>query len=484
VYRWGFIAAALCGCAQLAGIDSTSKSPDGGNTVARLTLEHASIGRLVARAPQDVTGLAASFLVPDAAAPGGLRKVPATAIVDTFQADVGGMPALVQYESPELPTTTLRILDLPSRTLASFVPVLEHPNPVAPAVGAMLNINVGLSPAQGAETYQLFTVGAWINIGLPAPGAGAGALQPGAITPSAMNTPGRRLDKLTTDDLVLLLRYSGNQLVGHLVVPPFDQMTADAIGGTIAPTPLNQTLDIRVNQMAAAARIVMARPAVGAPAYVWRLNASPGAALNFQNGPQLHAAGLAAPAVADPQTVTAAYGNPFSDLTTLLTWDVRGSRTYTGGSMNTATLQVGLFERQLPSAQLAMTLPAGLPGNIVANGTMLNVDNQTVTAAMDAPLAVTFSTDTATNTLYNLELFELVPGMANTAFTVNKVVTVTAAMPSMTIPRELLKPGTLYFLRAITFQGCYTAVAEGDLTKMALPCAQGFADSGVFQVAP
>jgi hypothetical protein len=487
VFRWGFIACALAGCAQLAGIDSTSKAPDGGDNIASLTLEHASIGRIIVRAPQDVTNLNASFLVADAAEPGGLRKIPATTIVDTFQGDVGGMPAMVQYESPELPMMTTRILDLPSRTLRALVPVLEHPNPTAPTPGATIDINAGLNPAQAAESYQLFTVGAWTNVSIAAPAAGAVALTAN-LTLMATNAPQRRLDKITTDDLVMLLRFNGNQLVGHLDAPPFDQMTADAIGGTIGPTPLDQVLDIRVNQNAATTRLASVRPAVGAPSFVWRINAAPGADLNFQNGPQLHAAGVAAPTGADPQTITAMYGNPFSaNLKSLITWDVRGSRTFTGGAaMNTATLLSGLFERVEPSAGQMFMLPAGLPNQITANGTVLNDAAMTTTlnAAMDAPVSVTFSTDATTNTLYNLELFELAPAAMGMPFTVTKVVTVTAAVPAMKIPRDIFKPDTLYFLRAVTFQGCYTAVAEGDLTRMSLPCAQGFTDSGVFQVTP
>ena len=435
MFRWGFVLA-LGGCAQLAGIDNTSKGTDAGQPVSSLSLEHVSIGKTIARAPQDVTGLVAAYLVPDPAAPGGLRKVVPTLVgPDKWVADLGGVTAAIQYESPELPATNLRILDFPVRVLKNIVPVLEHPMPEAAPDGATITVDVGLSSAHAAESYQLFTIGAWSNVGLAAPAAGAMQLAPGPVTLMAANTPTRRLDKLTTNDAVMVLRYNGNQLVGHLDAPAFDQEMASTITGTLAATPLDQTLSVTVNQNATAQRLSTVRPAVGAPSYVWRLRASPGLDYAIDNGPQLHAVGVPAPTAADPQTLTAMYGNPFAaTFKALLTWDVRATRVYTGASMLTATLSAGMTERAEPSAGLAITTAAGLPDRITANTTVLNIDNAMVTASMDAPVEVSFVTDATTNTAYALQLFELVP--AATTYTPTLVVTVHAGQPGTKLPRD------------------------------------------------
>lgn len=481
MFRWGILVA-LTGCAQLAGIDDTSKAPE--TTPASLRVERIQIGTTIVKGPQDLTASTASFLVPDDTAPGGQRRVPATLSgVDTWQADVGDMPVPVQFESPELPNPVVRILDLPSRTLAVAVPVLEHPSPEPAPENATFNINVALNSAHGAEGYQLFAIGAWTLVGLPAPVAGATTLATGPVTPVEANSPIRRLDRITTNDTVLLLRYTGNQLVAHYEVPPFDQGMTTDITGTFVATPLDQTLDIRVNQMRSAQRLSTVRPAVGAPSYVWRLRASPGLDYLVENGPQLDASGVPAPTAADPQTITAPYGNPFAaKFRTLLQWDVTSTRTYTNPvTAETVTLAARLSERVEPSAGLVVATPAGLPDRITANGTVLNVDNLTVSAPANAPVEVSFVTDAASNTGHHVQLLELVPNMMG-GYTLTNVVVVTTVAPQTRIPRDLFKDGALYALRAFSFQGCYPALASGDLTQVALPCAIAFADSGVFQV--
>lgn len=482
MFRWGLVLA-VGGCAQLAGIDNTRSIDAGAPNVSSLQLEHVAIGKTVIKGPQDATMLAARFLVPDPAAPGGLREVtPTRSGLDTWLADTGGLAVPVQYESPELPVTNLRILDLGVATVRAAVPVLEHPLPEPAPMGATITVNVALDGAQAGQTYQLFTVGAWAAVGLAAPAAAATQLAPGPVTLTEANTPTRRLDKLTVDDAVLVLRYAGNQLVSSLVAAPFDQGAAQTITGTLTATPLDQQLDIRVDQNAAAQRLSTVRPAVGAPTYNWNLRAAPGLDYNIVNGPLLHAASVAAPAAPDPQTLTATYGNPFAaDFPSVLTWDVRGTRTYTAPDTSTVALAAGLFERARPTAGLAVALAAGLPDRITANTTVLNVDNMTVSAPADAPVEVSFVTDATTNTMYNVELFSLVPdGML--ALTRTKLVTISAVAPTVKIPRALFQDGTLYVLRAISFSGCFPAIAAGDLAQQTLPCAVAFADSGVFQV--
>lgn len=478
--RWGSLVV-LAGCAQLAGIDETSKAPD--PTLASLQVERVQIGKSIVKSPQDLTALTASFLVPDEAAPGGQRRVAAVLSgTDTWQADIGTMPVPVQFESPELPSTVVRIYDLPSLTLETAVPVLEHPSPEAAPANAMININVGLNTAQNAESYQLFTIGAWSSVGLPAPALGGGTLA-ATVMLAPNNSPIDRLDRLTVNDAVLLLRHNGNQLVAHYDVAPFDQTDTTSITGAFSATPLDQTLDIRVHQVRASQRLSTVRPALtSGPSYVWRLRASPGLDYRVENGPQLHAASVGAPAGPDPQTITATYGNPFAaTFRTLLQWDITANRTYTNATtMQTVTLSARFSERVEPAAALELANAAGLPDRITANGTVLNIDDQLVMAPANAPVEVSFVTDAPANTAHVVQLFELVPDAMT--YTLTNVVVVTTVTPQARIPRDLFKDGSLYVLRAFSLQGCYTAIATGDLTQVALPCSTAFADSGVFQV--
>ena len=480
--RWGSLVA-LTGCAQLAGIDSTSKGVDAAPTIATLQMERVQIGKTIARGPQDLTGVTANFLVPDDAAPGGFRRVPATLSgLDTWQADVGGTPVPILFESPELPTPVTRMYDFPNLHVKAPLPVLEHPVAEPAPAGATITVNVALNTAHNNESYQLFTIGAWSNVGLAAPIAGATQLQPGPVTLIANNSPIRRLDKLTVNDVVMILRYDGNQLVAHLDVPPFEQMANNTITGALVATQLNQTLNLSVNQMQIAQRFSTVRPAVGGPSYVWRLRAAPGLDFNIDNGPLLHAASVAAPIAADPQSITATYGNPFSALfRTVVQWESTANRTYTNPtSMQTATLSARFTQRAEPTAGLALTHPAGLPDRITANGTVLTIDNATVSAGPNTPVEVSFITDAATNTMHMVQLIELVPNM--TTYNLTSVVVVHTPTPRARLPRDLFKDGSLYVIRAFSLQGCFTAVASGDLTQVALPCSTAFADSGVFQV--
>ncbi len=481
MFRWGGLAIALTGCAQLFGIDETSKATDAQVPTVSLQIERVSIGRTVQRAPQDLSAasMTASWLVPDATMPGGLRKVTSTLTgTDTWVAPLDA-PAPVQFESPEVPTVATRILDLPNAQVKTIVPVFERPMYQPAPANPTVTVNASLPTAQAAESYQLFTIGAWTNVGLPAPGAGAVNLATGPVMVTVNNAPQKRLDKITTEDMILVLRYSGNQLVGHLDATPFDQTGTDTISGAIAATTRNEMLSVTVNQAQVASRFSTVRPAVAGVTMQWVLRAAPGLDLNIDFGPLLHAANVLA---TDPTTVTAMYGNPFATiLPTVLLWSTAASRTYTipGGTL-AATLRAGMFERHKPSAGLALTLPAGLPDRITANDAVLNVDGGTVMAPADKPVDVSFITDAASNTLYAVEVFELVSN--GTAYVPTKTLTAVMSNPKVAIPREQFKASTYYTIRAITFQGCFTAVASGDLSQMSLPCAQAFVDSGVFQV--
>ena len=116
--------------------------------------------------------------------------------------------------------------------------------------------------------------------------------------------------------------------------------------------------------------------------------------------------------------------------------------------------------------------------SVGAGTTLLTIDNAVLTAPTDAPVTISFVTDRPTgNSMYWVELFELVPMMAQ-----QRVVLHMSNKPEAKIPREFFKPGSQYVARAFSFAGCYPNAEMGDLTVQTQPCSFSFADSGVFQV--
>lgn len=474
----------LGGCAQLAGIDETSSGGPAGPGV-NLTVERVSIGGTVVTGPQDVTGLTAAWLLPDVSAPGGL--LPITATVEppnTWHANINPATPAVQFTLPDTPAPLQRIYDLGQANMLASFPVLEHPNAVAAPADAMLAVTVTLDVPYNGEGLQLFAIGPWVVRGLPGPAIGTTALATGAFPYTAMTSQtGRPHEALTSADPVFVLRYVGNQLVGLLDAMPFDQTGMDTITGTLTSVPLDQSLAVTVDQADVARRLSAVRPAVGAPSMSWSLRAAPGFRYGIDAGPLLHAGGVAA---ADPAMISATYGNPFSTRmwNTLLTWSTRSTRAYTPPALALpVTLSAGMFQRDEPTANLALTLPAGLPELIMLDGMSLSTDGLAIPRPT-RPLEVTFVTDKPANTLYSVEVYELVPNMANTALELQRVVAAFALEARFALPVELFTPGSYYTIRAISHQGGFPNAAQGDLATRSLPIATSFVDSGVFQVMP
>lgn len=481
---WPVAVLALAGCAQLAGIDETTGGVPPGPGV-NLTVERVSIGATVVRGPQDLSANTARWLLPDVSAPGGFTPITGTLVPpNTWHAEINEATPPVQFDLPDLPVPQVRLYEFPHADLKTAFTVLEHPNPTPPPASAMLTVSATLDVPYAGEILQLFTVGTWASRGLAPPLAGATALNPPPFMYASMvPQTGRPLEKLTTADAVFVFRYAGNQLVGMLDVAPFEQTGTDTISGTLVTLPLNQALDARVDQAAVARRLTAVRPAVGAPAMAWNLRAAPGYQFGIENGPLLHAAAVVA---TDPTTITAAYANPFltRDWKTLLTWNTRATRSYTIPALALpVTLAAGMFERAEPAPALALALPAGLPELISIDGKPLSTDGLTIPRPT-SPVVVTFVTDVQQNTLYQLELVELVPNMAGTAIEQWKVITVFAVTPQLTVPVDAFKPGSHYTIRAITIKGGYPKIGTGDLAARDLPVATSFLDSGVFQVTP
>ena len=484
----GLVLGGLVGCAQLAGIADTTGavSPD----VVSLQLEKISIGATVARTPMDLTGLTAEYLVLDAAEPDGIQHVPADLVVpDTWSAALpDGTPA-IRFQTPDYPEPVAKLWDLPLRNLIGLYGRMEHANPTPAPAAAMLTLRATLPSAFAAtESFQLYTLGSW-NVrgflGAELPAVGALAFGPVSFPFSSVTSiTGRPLEKITTADAVMFLRYIGNRLTGVMEAAPFDQTGADSIMGTMTAVAANQTLSITVGPPAAVAqRFAPARPAMPALSMAWYLHAAPGYEVANDNGPLLHAASVL---MADTGMISATYGNPFvaKGWPTVLTWTSVATRTHTPmGQMLTIDLHAGLYQLAEPTAPMVLDLPAGLPEVITIDGKPLSTDGLSI-AKPTKPVKVTFVAAITNNTLYQLQVYEIVPNTGATALVQKIVLSATGIKAEFTLPPDLFVSGHLYNLRAHCIQGGYPDIAIGDLRRRTLPIAVGYLDGGVFTVTP
>lgn len=484
----GLALGGLVGCAQIAGIDETS----GPETVDRVSLsfEKISVGATVVRAPLDLTGLAAEYLIADDAEADGFLHVPAEQLApDTWSAAIPDGAPPIRYFTPDYPEPGAKILSLPQRSVLGLYGRMEHPNPQPAPPGAMLTVRATLpTPFAATEGFQLYTLGSWTVRGFGAteiPAVGAAAFGPVSFPFSSTSSiTGRPLEKITTADAVMFLRYIGNRLTGVMEAAPFDQTGMDTIMGTMTAVAPSETLDIKVGPPAVIAqRFAPARPALPTFGMAWYLHAAPGYEIANDNGPLLHAAGVA---MADTGVINQPYGNPFvaKGWPTVLTWNTVAARTYTPppGTLP-IELHAGLFQLVQPTAGMTLDLPAGLPEVITIDGKPLSTDGLAVTAPTK-PVTVSFVAGITTNTLYQIQLYEIAPNMGGTALVQNLKVSATGLQPQMTLPPDLFVAGKVYNLRAICIQGGYPAIADGDFTKRELPVTVGYLDGGVFTVTP
>lgn len=479
---------ALAGCAQIFGIKNTS-APD--VPTASVEVTRLSIGATVVTAPLDVTSLTASFEVPDASDPSGLREIPAMqSATDTWSAQFPDADPEVLFTLPDYPTPVPRLQSF-GRTIQELFGVLEHPDPQPAPAGATIALDVSLPTpfTVASQSLQLYTVGAWNYHGL----AGAelpadGTTQIAATIPyaSMASLDGRPLEQFTAADQPLVLRYTGALLTDALISIPSDQSGTDTITGAMATVTADQMLSIQLQPNLVAPRYAQVRPAVANLSMAWYLHAAPGGQDGSDAGPQLDAAGVAE---TDSGMVTAMYGNPFSGLgwKPLVTWTTNESRAYTpAGSMIGATLYSGMYQLGAPDLGASFTLPAGLPVTIRIAQTPLIVDGTTVT--LDPTQAVTVDFDLepghSDNTLYQANVYALVPNADNTALVYQPVLYMSGTQPHFVAPRSLFQAGQVYTIRAVSVEGGYPALPSGDLTQRSLPISVSYLDSGAFEVAP
>lgn len=476
------------GCAQIFGLDETS------NTGRTNTVEvtRMSIGTTVTTAPQDLTGLDATFF---ARAGTEVRRVTAAADPASGAWTVNlPDPAQVAFTLPAAAAPELHSYAFPRASLKVLFPVLEHPGPTPAPDGATITLTAPLDSAiVDGESFQTFTVGSWTARAFPPENVPLGALAIGPVSypfSASSNLSGRaQLDRLTTQDAFFVLRYTGLVLSGIAEVPAFDQTGDDTLMAPVMTRlALDRTLDVTIDAATIATRYATVRPAVGALEMGWTMVAAPGYQVASTIGPVLAFGGLS---MAD-LGVNLLYANPFAarGWNTILAFNTFESRQHTPpdpgtGPIQPIELRAGMDQYIEPSAsRTALDLPAGLPRLVSINGNQLSADGQTISLSTGF-VEVSFTTDRPDATLYNLQVFDLVPSQLDaTQLVRSQVLFAAAAEPRFTLPPELFQLGHTYVLRASCTFGGYPNIASGDFVTRELPTAQSYLDSAVFTVTP
>jgi hypothetical protein len=483
------VVASSVGCAQLAGIDETSQS----NSFA---VTRMSIGNMVMTAPLDLTGLQATYLVPAATA-GSFKAVAAdqvAALPGTWTKNLPD-PTPIEVTLPDVPTPIPRVFAFPDRALSVLFAPLEHPDPSPAPDTAMLTVTAPLDmPTVAGDSFSVYTVGSWTSH--PLASGTVGLAQIGPITyafNASVNLSGRpQFDRLTMQDAFLVLRYSGAALTGVAEAMPFDQSGADMVmTPAMVAVKQDQMLAVKVSPPTFTMRYSAVRPAVAGLAMNWSLVAAPGYQVASNAGPALQSGGL----TAVDTGVTVNYGNPFAarGWNTIFTLATSESRAFTPmGTTLPVTLFAGMnqfLEPSLAAPGFELTLPAGLPELIAMDGKPLSTDGQMI-ASPTKFVEVTFLPDNANATLFNLQLFDLLPNAAMTALEYHQVFaaasnkTTSTGEASFEVPPEIFQVGHSYTIRALSTAGGYPGLATGDLATRELPLAQSYLDSGVFTVMP
>ncbi len=486
LYSCACVLAATPGCAQLAGIDETTGGP--ADRVS-LQIDRLSVGATVVRTTQDLSENTASFLVADDAVPEGFTRVPAELTdVNLWSAAIPEGTPPVQFDLPEAGVPWQRVWQFPNRNLTGLFGVYEHPAPQPAPSGAMLTVAVTLpSPYVTGQSFQFSTIGTWNARTFPAmelPAVDMGLTAIGPVTFAFSTTtklPGREHDKITTADAVLVLRYAANRLTGVLEAAPFEQTGTDMIMGSMTAVPADTMLDADLQPSLVAARYAPLRPAMSAPTMSWTLIAAPGVDHAASRGVTLDSAAVLA---TDPP-LAVSFGNPFvaKGWRSLFLYSTVATRSFTpAGQTLPVTLRSELFTYTEPTAGMMMTLPAGLPELITIDGMPLSTDGLAIPKPT-RQATVSFIAG-GSSSLYSVQLYELVPNMAGTALAHRPVIEAFGPTKELTIPPEVLVPGKLYTLRALTYSGSFPNAADGDLATRTFPMSVGYHDSGVFTVTP
>lgn len=482
-------AAAAASCAQLAGIENTTRA---GDTV---TVVRMSVGATVTTAPQDLTGLQATYFVPGAD-PGSVARMPAM----TGRGAASGVwtsplhaPAPVEFTLPDAPAPVPRLYAFPSPQLSVLFAALEHPDPAPAPDGATFSVAVPLdtAPAMG-EVFQSYVVGPWLvrNFAPPELVVTDLMLTPPPFSFTAANVVSGRpqIDRVTPADAFLVLRYVGSALTGVAEGMPVDQTGAAT---TVTTSPMtavaaDQTLGLAIAPAALAARYAKVQPAVATLQMNWSLVAAPGYRIASNTGPVLQSGAIAA----TDTGVAVKYGNPFAarGWNTIFTVATFESRSYLlPGAMTGLDLFAGMNQLLEPSPGFDLQLPAGLPIVISLDDVPLVSDGQLV-AQPRKFASVSFLVSPAPGvpgpsaTVYSVFVYDLTVNPTTMAPERRLTYTAVSDQPRIAVPPELFQVGHYYTLRAFVTLGGLPGVASGNFVDRELPQAQSYFDSAVIQV--
>jgi len=468
------------GCAQLFGIANTTGAADAG-AGASLAVTRVSVGATTVTAPQDLTGQTATFYTPDVD-PTKLDATPGVLAGNTWTAAVAGTP-LVMFTLPAYPMAVTRGLALPAAAQSLDYVVVEHPSPTIADANAMVTVQGTLpSPFATGESLQFYAVGAWVDYGITTglPPLGTTAVNTTFAYASASSITGRPLEAFTTADRVLLLRYANGVLTAAGQASPLDQSstTTTVVVNQLAAVTATTTASLALDQLTLGQRFGQTMPPMASSAVSWAAAAE--AAPGVFVGPVLQSGTVGA----TDTSISLAFGNPFATTNhwaSALQVVATATRTFTPADPALpATLTASLVQLVDPDTSPTLDFAAGLPTSVSINGTVLT-DGAPVSIDPAQAVNVTIAADRTTNTLYQLQLVQLVPNAGNTALDQQVEFTVTGTTPSFTLPPQLF-PSGLYTLRAICDAGSYAGAASGDLAMPAFPAVTGSFESGVFTV--
>jgi len=477
---------AASGCAQLFGIDDTT-GPNVDPARVSLTMERWSIGAAVSKNPLDMSMQSADFLLDDGT--GNFMKLAGELTSSaTFSAllPTGSPPVL--FSLPDLGPRFERLWATPARDRRGIFGVFEHPNPEAALPNSQLMLTIALPSMYASnESFRIEAIGAWMARGLagaelPAPDVGNMTIAPPALAYSSFGRlTGSPAARITSQDVVVVERYVGNQLTGVYQVPPFDQTDGtDPINANLVAVPANKPLSAMVMPTTYAQRYSAVRPAVGTLGQAWYVNAAPGWSLGSNTGPRLHAGGVA---MTDTM-ITTMFGNPFESLNwrSLIQFVTAETRSYTFMGM-AMTLSAQMYTVTEATGTLTFDMPAGLPINIRANQVPLSTDGMSVTLDLSKPVEVDAITDNPKATVYFVSLYEV--ALSSDGMTVERKLVVDAAItgePKFKLPQDLFVPGHYYYFDFRCMLGGYMNAVMGDFQTFMLPYSVSRADSAVFQV--
>jgi hypothetical protein len=478
---------AASGCAQLFGIDETS-GPNVDPLRVSLNMQRWSVGASVSKNPLDMSMQSAEFLVDDGA--GSFTRLPGElTAADTVSAELATGTPPVLFSLPDVGPPYKRILATPNRDHRAVFGVFEHPNPVPPLPSSQIKLTAILpTPYVSSESFRLEAIGAWMARGLvaaelPPPDMGMATINAPMMAYSTFaRMTGSPAARITSQDVVVLLRYAGNPLTGVYQAPPFDQTDAvDTITANLVAVPANKPLSAALTPATYIQRFSAVRPSVTGLSQSWIVTAAPGWSIGYNSGPRLHAG---TSAMADAM-ISTNFGNPFESLDwrSVFQFIATASRTY----MFMGTLAVGLTAQMYtvtePTGTITLDMPAGLPINIRANQVPLSLDGMTVMLDLTKAVEIDAITDRQSATVYHVALVEVAPSADGMTAEKRLLLDLTTTgEPKFRIPPDFFQVGHFYYFDFRSVQGGYTNAAMGDFVTYKLPYSVSRADSAVFQV--